>query len=377
MQKIVGTHLSGYPQTRNISGLPFDNYQVKKVQNFFKIPLFLNYKLYNQNPPVYLNSFQDFGLNKCDLYHFFNAISYGKAPWITTFETALPRWGDVAHSKIRKGGELLASSSCKKLIALSECTKGIQQRYGQAYFPDLEKEIDNKSVVIHPSQVIMYDNSHRESIEKVGLKVLLVGNQIFSKGGRELILASKKIYEKSGNIKLTIVSALEADSYATNTNENDIIAIKKQIEQGSEYIDFLGRVPNQKVLDLLKTSHVAALPTYADTYGYFVLEAQASGCPVISTDIRALPEINNNEVGWVIHVPKNKDGNAILKTTGDREIYRDILVSELSNIFSQLLNKPTQIEMKSKKSLVRIKQYHNPILQARKIEAIYDEALES
>jgi glycosyltransferase involved in cell wall biosynthesis len=55
-----------------------------------------------------------------------------------------------------------------------------------------------------------------------------------------------------------------------------------------------------------------------DFGGSSLLEFQACGCPVISTDVRALPEINDNETGWRISVPKNKLGEAIYTTHEDR-----------------------------------------------------------
>lgn len=56
----------------------------------------------------------------------------------------------------------------------------------------------------------------------------------------------------------------------------------------------------------MKKSDVGLLPTWADTYGYSVLEFQACGCPVISSNTRGLPEINNNEAGWIINMPLTK-----------------------------------------------------------------------
>ncbi len=49
----------------------------------------------------------------------------------------------------------------------------------------------------------------------------------------------------------------------------------------------------------MRTADIGMLPSYADTYGFSVLEAQA-GNAVITTDIRALPEVNNPAVGWLI-----------------------------------------------------------------------------
>lgn len=46
----------------------------------------------------------------------------------------------------------------------------------------------------------------------------------------------------------------------------------------------------------MKKAHVCLLPTWMDTFAYSVLEAQACGTPVISTSLRALTEINNENV---------------------------------------------------------------------------------
>jgi glycosyltransferase involved in cell wall biosynthesis len=142
----------------------------------------------------------------------------------------------------------------------------------------------------------------------------LIGNQIFSKGGKESVSVISRLCNEGFNIKLTIISILKPDSYATRTTKNDIKRLKQEIDKNSNAIELLGCLPNDKVLNILKESQVLLLPTYADTYGYSVLEAQASGCPVVSTDIRALPEINNNQCGWIINVPKDKFGNGILES---------------------------------------------------------------
>ena len=41
------------------------------------------------------NQFDDFDLNRVDILHFSNGISYGKTPWVSHFETILPRFAEV------------------------------------------------------------------------------------------------------------------------------------------------------------------------------------------------------------------------------------------------------------------------------------------
>src|SRR5690606_873447 len=102
---------------------------------------------------------------------------------------------------------------------------------------------------------------------------------------------------------LNIVSSMNFGDYATHTNESHFELAQTIIDQFPNNIKHYKHLKNEEVLDLFKKTHVGLLPTWADSFGYSVLEAQACGCPVITTDIRALPEINNNDIGWLIKVP--------------------------------------------------------------------------
>ena len=76
-------------------------------------------------------SFNDLNLNRINILHLFNAISFSKTPWVTTFETIIPRFRctrlyhtsknhsyspNVHDKKIIKALEVISSASCKKLI---------------------------------------------------------------------------------------------------------------------------------------------------------------------------------------------------------------------------------------------------------------------
>lgn len=123
------------------------------------------------------------------------------------------------------------------------------------------------------------------------------------------------------------MSSLNYGDYASCTTKKDYQEALKIISRYQSNIKHYVRLPNQEVLKLLKNTHVGLLPTWADSFGYSVLEAQAAGCPVITTDVRAHPEINNNEIGWVMEVPKKVNGRACI----DGELMR--------NRFSQTLHK--------------------------------------
>lgn len=367
MEEVIYTDTLGYPEKRNIAEIPHNGYKVEKRLNPFRLPNAMYFKFYDRSQQFFLNShFEPFKTR--NIHHFFNTISFGKAPWVTTFETLLPRWGNVPAWLERKGVELLADARCKKLIAISECTKIIQSNYLNR-FPDLKEEILNKTVVIHPPQEPFIESKEMNNSERLNL--LLVGNQICSKGGREAVNVVVRLFKEGVPIQLTIISAMEPDAYASHTTNEDINMLRYFISENSSCIRFLGRQPHSLVKEELLRANLALLPTYADTYGYFVLEAQAAGCPVITTNIRALPEINNGECGWLIEVPKDENGNALLGSVMERVALSSKIENELYKLLMQIVQQPSLTIEKGINALKRIKKDHSLQTTAEKIEAVY------
>ena len=370
---ILGTNHTDYNRNRNIINLPFKKIEVKKVKDIFKIITHFYFKLFNKSHQLSLNSFNDFGLNKSDVNHFFNGISYSNTPWFVTFETSLPRYSNSSKFWIDKGVKRLAHSSCKTLIALSENAKQIQINYLKDKYPSSLDIISNKIQVLHPQQKLIVNKYSEKELNNNKIIFTLIGADFFRKGGLEVLRVFDKLKEE--NIDLNIISSMQFGDYASKATIEDL-KIAKELIKSNIKINHFNTLPNTEVLELLKNSHIGLLPTYADTYGYSVLESQASGCPVISTNIRALPEINNNNVGWVIEVPKDKNGNGILKTEEDREKFSSIIEKELYRIIKdEILPNKEIIKQKGKKSLERTNKYHNPKDIAEVLEGIYRNAL--
>jgi len=371
----VATNHSGYPENRNIINLPYNKVTVRKVTDIFKLFTHIYFKLLNKSHHLTLNSFCDFGLNKSDINHFFNGISFCNRPWVTTFETLLPRYGNASKFWYKYAVKRLAHNSCKALIALSENAKQIQINYLKDNYPQYLDSISRKLIVLHPAQDVIADNKQNIKNNYSKIVFTLIGNQFFSKGGRESYNVIKKLNDEKYNLELNIVSGMDTDNYASNTNIKDVEFWLPKLKNTPGII-FHGRLSSEEVKKLYLRSDVILLPTYADTYGYSVLEAQAAGCPVISTNIRALPEINNNEAGWIIEVPKDKNGNAILKTPEDRKELSSIIEQELYRIIKdEIIPNPEIIKKKGEKALQRIRQHHNPNDKAQFLENLYKKCL--
>lgn len=388
----VGYYGENYSSKRNIINI-VQHLDYVKVHDLNKVLVYVYNKLPNRSFDTndMRFSFNDFNLNRVDILHFFNTVSFGKTPWITTFETILPRFRSTLSShhgrkctysaliqekKIAKALEALSSASCKKLIAMSECNLSMQKEFLR-HFPQYCSEIEHKLTCLHPPQeVFVNDFDSKRLVLDEEIRFMFVGSSFFRKGGMEILEAFSELRRNNGyNVKLTLISSLTIDNYATKEKEEDVQTAKVMI-QNSDWIDYYRYLPNQKVLELMKASHVGLLPTYADTYGYSILEFQASGCPVISTDVRALPEINNNEIGWQIKIPKNYLGEAIYTTKEDRlEIGRAIKKGIKTAVLEIFENREI-ISNKANAAVKNIRNKHSPEEFSRRIAQLYHRALQ-
>ncbi|MGI6258395.1 MAG: glycosyltransferase family 4 protein [Anaerolineaceae bacterium] len=383
-----------YTNLRNILyKLPEAEYiPVKDWYSFVRrVALFSNNRLGKSLFPTFdlNNQFDDFELNKVDVLHFSNGISYGRTPWVSHFETILPRFSGLMnryHGKekqtlelsplIRKGFDALQSSSCKRIIAWSECAAEMERDLLAELPANMRDTILEKLVVIHPPQEVLSEKApDREYDAENPIRFILVGAAFFRKGGREILQAFESLINEGLPIKLVLVSSLRLEPYAAAETEADLIWAKEKIAQNPDWIEYYEQLPHKDVLKLIGSCDVGLLPTWADSYGLSMLECQAHGCPVISTDIRALPEINNTECGWLIRVPKNDLGEALYSTPDERAKLSQQVQAGLEAIIRGIVADPSVIETKGNASIERIRKFHDPEEYAEKLRRIYTDAI--
>jgi glycosyltransferase involved in cell wall biosynthesis len=334
--------------------------------------------------------FRDFGLNRVDCLHLFNGINYSRTPWVTTYETLMPRFRHVLNNRTsdterihssaatKRALSLLASKQCKGLIALSQSARQIQGQFLE-HFPEFKAEIESKTIVLHPPQKSLIDASAELSFphESTGkVTFMLVGHQFFRKGGREVIDALVEVRRGSDiDVRLLIVSRLMPDSYASATGNEDARRFRALIEENRGWIEFHEVLPNAAILEKMRRCDVGLLPSYAETYGYSVLEFQACGRPVITTDIRAFPEINSSDRGWLVPVNKREvGGEAYFQSDQDREALSVAIKQGLINVFEDILANPHQIRDKGVRALAHIVSHHNQKYYGQALEAMYRRA---
>ena len=380
----IGYTWNGYQEKRNIiNAVPNNKYTLSRDYYSFirRIADFIGIKI----DPDKHQMFNDFNLNKCDVIHLYNSVSYGKTPWVATFESLVPRFGLVLaerdrnpervqkDAKVIRAIEALAGNACKGVLVRCDSTLELQTHFLEL-FPAHKANIlgkIKKITVPQESKTIT-----PAVVDPKKIKFMFVGGAFFRKGGREILEAFIKLRKQGQkNFELTLVSDLGPDNYATKTGPSDTEYVKALINQNLDWINYSNSLPNNQVLELMAEANVGLLLSYADTYGFSVLEFQAHGCPVITTDIRAFPELNSDKAGWLIPIPKREiGGEGKYNEEGGRERISNAISSGLDKLLPEIINNSAEITKKGEQALKKVQKEHCPELFARQLQDIYQSA---
>ena len=374
MKRIIATDKSGYATERNISGLSFSRYGVVRAPNVYRIPNYIYFRLTGKAHPVWANLHRDLGQRGYDLLHFFNGVSLSKRPWISTYETYLPRWGAYGHQRLSSGIKAMASPHCKQLIALSQCAYDIQDHLLESY-PEYRKTIMDKTMVLHPPQPLIVEDYDAKPLSSEFLDLALVGSLFFLKGGLEVLRVVDRFIRKGAPIRLHIVSSMQTGDHATRAGAAELDAARKLIDAHPGRIIQVSSLKNHEVLALFRKCHIGLLPTWADTYGYTILEAQAAGCATLGTNVRAVPEINPPEAGWTVEVPVNDLGYARIGNEEEKAVFRDQMEAGLSAALEEILANPEEIRKRGMAGIERIRAEHSPESRTSILEGLYNRIL--
>lgn len=380
----IGYQYHAYPEQRNIlnkvaaatyirvySAVGPIEKVLKRIRQLFGVKK----KLSTQD----IYSFKGSQFSNIDLLHFFNSMYYGDKDWGVTFETVVPFHeeykmplflrGDIVEFNNRKEFERLAMKNCKFLVAISQCAFDLQIEYLKPY-PILQEVIKRKMTVLHPPQELLVKDYHKPEVS-LGINFMFIGNEFLRKGGISILKVFDKLKDKFPNFKLILIGDYE--KYGFNRIPSTLAdELREVVRNNSDRIQVFKKMPNPQALELMvDQAHVGLLPTQADTYGYSVLEFQAAGCPVISTNVRALPEINNTDCGWLIEVPKSNLGHPLAKAQDEIELLQQTITDQLYNIIIDILENPNSIKKKAVNSIERIRKEHSPEAYSKRLSELY------
>lgn len=395
MAKKIGYIRARYPEIRNIINKAAGNTEYVRIAKFHNNLLILSRareiltgRLLHRQIPLNWDRhavYKTVLSPKVDVIHTFNAVCDTDVPWVSTFETAIPRTNQTcskawqfapqkADKFNKKAFALLKKDSCKAIIAISEANKNIQLQIMEAFDVEGREEISKKIKVLHPPQPVLINSEEFEdkfrTVEEC-IEIIFVGGKFFRKGGAEIVDSLMKATGHKQKFHLTVISTLDYGDDVSCSTYEDMIRYKN-ILTSEDWITYYERLPNPEVLELCKKAHIGLLPTMADTYGYSVLEMQACGCAVISTDVRALPEMNNEKCGYIVNVPKAPSTEALYGTKEELAQLKQAIADGLDSAFSEILSNPEKIKSKAEAAIEKIEKDHSPERYGQKLAEIYN-----
>lgn len=176
--------------------------------------------------------------------------------------------------------------------------------------------------------------------------VLFVGRLIRRKGVDVLVKAFRELQLTLPNVNLVIVGKGPEESHLRELSQRLI----------GNHVFFVGKVPREEMPRIYSGASLLVLPSlYYEIFGNVLIEAMASGLPIIATKVGGMEEIlAQGKTGYFV-----KPGDA----------------SELSGYMKRVLTDPILQQSLSRTARRETLEQYDDMVIARKVESIYRECL--
>jgi len=223
------------------------------------------------------------------------------------------------QSKVRRLTIKIILKNADAVIALTEDMKNhLKNIYSREIF------IIPNGFELSKFEYLSKDNYYTKfGFEKNTKIILYVGRFHPVKGLKYLIEAMKIIGDKEK--RLVLIGYGEEKDYLEN-----LVKIFKL----ENCVTFIGKTPNDEVFRYMASSDVFVLPSLSEGFPIVVLEAMASGLPIIATKVRGVPEIFKDGQNGFLVEPRNPEQIAkkILLILNDEKLSKRISKNNLREV---------------------------------------------
>jgi glycosyltransferase involved in cell wall biosynthesis len=187
-----------------------------------------------------------------------------------------------------------------------------ENRADQSYFTQLEILNSGKSVVIPGTGVD--PNRYIYTVKPVGIPIIVYpGRLLWEKGVGTLVQASRLLKQKS-QVRIVLVGSIDLG----NPSSIPEYMIRDWVKEG--VVEWWGWQEDMR--DVYRKSHIIALPSWGEGIPTALLEAAASGCPIVATDVPGCREVVIEGENGLLVQPEDPVGlaNALLKLIMDNDL---------------------------------------------------------
>ncbi len=160
--------------------------------------------------------------------------------------------------------------------------------------------IESRQIYVIPNG-IEYDIFRKKKQQSDSLQektIIFVGTLYPIKGVKYLIEAMNIIHKTDRSVKCILIGDGE--------QRLELERLVKYLEL-EKVISFIGRIANTDIPQYLWNADVFVLPSLSEGFPNVVLEAMASGLPIVATNVGGLPEIIKDKKHGFLVDPKNAD----------------------------------------------------------------------
>lgn len=225
----------------------------------------------------------------------------GRMAWIASKITGIPytvttHAKDIFHKSVDRNWLRRVCADADRVIAISQ--------YNQDYLHGVLHGTDSNITLCYNALELERFPYHAPLPITDKLKIAAIGRLVPKKGFAHLIEAVAQLRKKGWDAELTIGGAGEL----FDELQHQIATLKLE-----DHVHMLGPINQAEVRSVIKNSHVFAAPCVPAADGNIdglptvVLEAMASGIPVIATAVTGLPEVIRDGETGVLLQPGNID----------------------------------------------------------------------
>jgi len=260
-------------------------------------------------------------------------------PWIQENDTSVSQLlegymgssSEKLHWLVELSSEIINSRSNKGLITWS--------RWAADGFSRDGVEREKLRVIPLPLKPSPKTFSTDENWKTKRRTVLFVGLDYRRKGGDVVLRVMEGLKRELNDVKLIYVGKVPKEAMPSFDKE------------WIERYDFLER---QKLISLYSSVDAFFMPTRAEAYGLSILEAMATGTPVVTTNVGAIPEVVTDGSGY-LHDPDDEEG--------------------MMESLAQLLTDRDLNERVGKNGIGVVEKRHDPISVSKQVYGVYATAL--
>lgn len=215
-----------------------------------------------------------------------------------------------------------------KLINL--CTDGyvslasfVSELMRYAGFP--AAKVLNLHNIIEPG---LFEKKESYELSADAIRIVYTSTIYKGKGQHTLLFALRQLLEKNHKIRVDFIGDVIDADYKSELDE----FIEENKLNG--HVDFLGRVENHRLRQILHTYDIYVCPSLLEMSPYNVLEAKAAALPIVATRVGGIPDMISDNVNGLLIEPESVDSltSAIERLVIDMDLRQSLGMAAASDM---------------------------------------------